>query len=288
MLAYIKLIRVHQWAKNTFIFVPIFFAGQAFKWDHYPNLIQGFFAFSFMASAIYILNDYRDREVDRLHPKKRFRPLASGAANVYVSFALLGALLASSLFIAFSLDRNFLILLSIYGLMNVAYTFGLKNLSIVDIFIVASGFLFRIYSGSVLSGVQISHWLAIMVMLLSLLLALAKRRDDLVLGKDGAVVRKSSRNYNVEFINACLAIFAGIIIVAYIMYTVSPEVTQRLNTQWLFGTTIFVIAGVMRYLQITFVSENSGSPTAILLKDKFIILTLLGWIVSFYLIIYIH
>ena len=109
-----------------------------------------------------------------------------------------------------------------------------------------------------------------------------------MLGKDGAVVRKSSRNYNVEFINACLAIFAGIIIVAYIMYTVSPEVTQRLNTQWLFGTTIFVIAGVMRYLQITFVSENSGSPTAILLKDKFIILTLLGWIVSFYLIIYFH
>jgi hypothetical protein len=126
-----------------------------------------------------------------------------------------------------------------------------------------------------------------MIMLLSLFLALAKRRDDLVIGKGKSVVRKSSKQYNLEFVNSCLTLFSGVIIVCYIMYTVSPEVTERLKSQWLFTTTIFVIAGVMRYLQITFVEEDSGSPTSILLKDRFIVITLAGWILSFYVIIYL-
>jgi len=287
MLAYFKLIRVKHWVKNLFIFIPLFFAGQVFDLALYSRLIPGFFAFSFIASAIYILNDYRDREVDRLHPKKKLRPLASGKANLTVSLFLMGFLILVGLSAAWYLDRAFFAVLSVYLAINIAYTYGLKNISILDIFLVASGFLFRVYSGGILIGVGISHWLAIMIMLLSLFLALAKRRDDLVIGQNGGVLRKSSRNYNLVFINSCLTLFAGIIIVAYIMYTVSPEVTSRLNTEWLFATTAFVIAGLMRYLQITFVEENSGSPTSLLLRDKFLILTLLAWIITFYLIIYI-
>jgi len=288
MLAYFKLIRVKHWVKNLFIFIPLFFAGQVFTLDLYARLIPGFFAFSFVASAIYILNDYKDREVDRLHPKKKLRPLASGDANLTVSLILMSFLILGGLTLAWSLNPAFFAVLSIYLVINIAYTYGLKNVAILDIFLVASGFLFRVYSGGILVDVAISHWLAIMIMLLSLFLALAKRRDDLVIGKNGGgVLRKSSRNYNLVFINSCLTLFAGIIIVAYIMYTVSPEVTERLKTEWLFATTVFVVAGLMRYLQITFVEEDSGSPTSLLLRDKFLIVTLLAWIISFYLIIYI-
>lgn len=287
MLAYLKLIRLKHWVKNLFIFIPLFFAGQAFEHALYFRLISGFFAFSFIASAIYILNDYKDREVDRLHPKKKLRPLASGEANLTVSLFLMTFLIVTGLTLARFLDSGFFVLLAVYLVINIAYTYGLKNIAILDIFLVASGFLFRVYSGGILIDVAISHWLAIMIMLLSLFLALAKRRDDLVISQNGGVLRKSSRNYNLVFINSCLTLFAGIIIVAYIMYTVSPDVTERLNTEWLFATTVFVVAGLMRYLQITFVEENSGSPTSLLFRDKFLIVTLLAWIISFYLIIYI-
>ena len=287
MLAYLQLIRPKDWTKNLFIMVPPFFAGQFLQFHLYPSLLLGFVAFSMGASAIYILNDYLDRETDRLHPTKKNRPLASGKAKVSVSLALMIVLFFSSLLLAYSLSREFFFLLLTYQIANLAYSAGLKNIAILDIILVASGFLFRIYSGSILSHVPTSHWLALMVMLLSLFLALAKRRDDLVISKDKTTLRKSTQNYNLEFINSCLTLFAGIIIVCYIMYTVSPEVTERLKSQWLFTTTIFVIAGVMRYLQITFVEDNSGSPTSILIKDRFILITLAGWIASFYAIIYI-
>ncbi len=288
MLVYLKLIRPKQWVKNLFVFVPLFFSGHFFEFELYPRLILGFLSFSMAASAIYILNDYKDREVDRLHPTKKDRPLASGKAKASVSLALMLILETIALVTGFILDSSFFSILLIYLAINISYSFGLNKIAILDIILVASGFLFRVYAGSILSEIPTSHWLALMVMLLSLFLALAKRRDDLVIGKDKKVLRTSSRQYNLEFINSCLTLFAGVILVCYIMYSVSPEVTERLNTQWLFTTTIFVIAGIMRYLQITFVEGDSGSPTSILLKDRFLLITLLGWIASFYLILYIR
>lgn len=288
MLIYLKLIRLKQWIKNLFIFVPAFFAGDFLHFALYPKLLLGFLSFSLTASAIYIFNDYRDREVDRQHPVKRFRPLASGEANVTVSLVLEVVLLISGVAIAYFLDTSFLLLLISYIIINISYTIDLKNISILDIFLVASGFIIRVYAGGVLANVEISHWLVLMIMLLSLFLALSKRRDDIVLGKNGTALRKSSTSYNLEFINSCLSIFSGVIIVAYIMYTVSPEITERLHSEWLFLTTIFVIAGIMRYLQITFVEEKSGSPNDVLLKDRFILITIIGWIISFYVIIYLR
>jgi len=167
------------------------------------------------------------------------------------------------------------------------YSFGLKHIAILDLFIVSFGFLIRVYSGGALAQVGISHWLSIMILLLALFLIIAKRRDDIVIETEtGEVMRKVSKSYNLEFINSCLTLLSAVVIVAYIMYTVSPEVTQRFNSEYLFVTTIFVIAGIMRYLQITFVEQNSGSPTSILFKDKFLAITIVGWIISFYVIIY--
>lgn len=283
----LKLIRPAHWIKNLFLLIPTFFAGSIFQVERLEIIILGIIAFSLIASAVYILNDLKDIEVDRIHPLKKDRPLASGAVSRSTATVLLVIFTASGLLLSYLLNPVFLILLSIYLVLNIAYSFGLKNIPIVDLFIVSLGFLIRIHSGGILSGVEVSHWLSIMVLLLSLFLVLAKRRDDLVLqATSHSVIRKTSSSYNLEFINACLTIFAAVIVVSYIMYTVSAEVIAHFNSSYLFTTTVFVIAGIMRYLQITMVEQNSGSPTSILVKDKFILITILLWIISFYIIIY--
>lgn len=286
-MVYFHLFRINHWVKNFFIFIPVFFAGQAFNFNQYFDLVIGFLSFSLIASSVYIFNDLCDYKTDRLHPKKKQRPIASSKISLSQSKLLFVILIAAGLSIAYVLNVSFFILCSLYLIINIFYSLGLKNLSILDIFFVATGFLIRIYCGGIISNIHVSHWLAIMVLLLSLFLALAKRRDDIVVSVSTGDIRKSAKNYNLEFINSCLSIFAGVIIVAYILYTLSPEVTERFNTDWLFLTSLFVIAGIMRYLQITYVEENSGSPTAIFFKDKFIIGTLIGWIISFYVIIYL-
>jgi decaprenyl-phosphate phosphoribosyltransferase len=283
----VKLIRPKHWIKNLFLLIPVFFAGSLFQIERIEILGLGIIAFCLVASAVYIINDLKDIEVDRIHPLKKERPLASGAVSKSKATVLLVVLILVGLSLSYWLNPIFFYLICIYLVLNVTYSFGLKNISIVDLFIVSLGFLIRIYSGGILAGVEVSHWLAIMILLLSLFLVLAKRRDDIVLqAKSQAVIRKTSSSYNLEFINACLTIFAAVIVVSYIMYTVSPEVVDRFNSPYLFATTPFVIAGIMRYLQITIVEMNSGSPTSILVKDKFILTTIILWIIAFYLIIY--
>lgn len=287
MLPILKLIRPTHWIKNLFLLIPLFFAGSIFHVESLEIITLGIIAFNLIASAVYIINDLADIEVDRIHPLKKERPLASGAVSRPTAIILLVIFLLSGLLLSYLLNPTFFILLNCYLVLNIAYSFGLKNIAIVDLFIVSLGFLLRIYSGGVLSGVEVSHWLSIMVLLLSLFLVLAKRRDDLVLQiSTHSIIRKTSSSYNLEFINACLTIFAAVIVVSYIMYTVSAEVIEHFNSPYLFTTTLFVIAGIMRYLQIVMVEQNSGSPTSILVKDKFIIITILLWIISFYLIIY--
>jgi 4-hydroxybenzoate polyprenyltransferase len=284
----IKLLRPRHWIKNTFIFIPTFFAGSIFDFDALAKLAEGFFAFSFIASGVYIINDINDRHIDRLHPQKKKRPLASGEITVSNAVILLIVVLIAGFTIGYLIELAFLYLLIAYLLLNVGYSFGLKNIAILDLFIVASGFLMRVYGGGIITDLPISHWLSIMVLLLALFLVIAKRRDDIVISTStGEAVRKTSKSYNLEFINSCLTLLSAVIIVAYIMYTVSPEITGKFNSDYLFITTIFVIAGMMRYLQITFVEQKSGSPTSIFLRDRFIIVTVLGWIVSFYFLIYL-
>lgn len=284
---FLELIRIRQWVKNLFLAIPTFFAGTILNIDILTVLFSGILSFSLVASGIYILNDYRDKETDRIHPKKKFRPLASGVINPSVALLIAVISLCVGLGIAALLNQNFFFLLLIYLIINIAYTSGLKNISILDLLLVSIGFIIRIYAGGVLTNVPISHWLAIMVFLLALFLVVAKRKDDLVVQEAiGEQVRKASSFYNTEFVNSVITLLSATILVAYMMYTLSAEVTQRLGSEYLFTTTIFVVAGIMRYLQIIFVEKRSGSPTEIFLKDKFIMLTILGWIISFYFLIY--
>ena len=285
----IKLLRIKHWVKNLFLFIPVFFAGDLFSTDNLLHLTYGFFSFSFVASAVYIINDYRDVENDRLHPENRKRPLASGEVSPRMAISLLLTLVTSSFIIAYFLGADFLFIVLAYFIINIGYSFGLKYFSILDIFIVASGFLLRTLAGAQITAVPVSQWLIIMVFLLAVFLGLAKRRDDILMNiRSGKVIRKSTQHYNLDFANSCLTMLSAVILVAYIMYTLSDEVTSRLNSDLVYVTSIFVMAGIMRYLQITLVENNSGSPTKILYSDLFIKITLLGWIVTFYIIIYLH
>lgn len=286
-MAYLKLLRPKDWAKNLFLFIPLFFSGQFFNWNAYPILFLGFVAFSCIASSIYIINDYRDIEDDKKHPEKSKRPLASGAVTKSASIIICILLLIAGFSMAYFIREKFLFVLTIYFLLNLAYSFGLKNIPILDIIILSVGFVLRIKGGAVIAHIGLSEWLNIMVFLLALFMAIGKRRDDVLLklssGKD---MRKAIKGYNLEFLNVVLALVCSVIVVAYFMYTMSPEVLQRLGTYRLYYTCLFVLAGILRYLQIIFVQSASGSPTKILYKDRFIQISLLLWIASFIIIIY--
>jgi decaprenyl-phosphate phosphoribosyltransferase len=297
-LAYLKLLRPKDWAKNLFLFIPIFFAGELRNWNIYPYLLLGFIAFSFVASSIYIINDYRDIEDDRKHPVKFKRPLASGAVSKSAAVILCILLLLAGFGVSFFLGYKFLLVIGIYFLLNLGYSFGLKNIPILDIIIVAAGFVLRVKGGAVIADLPVSEWLNIMIFLLALFMAIGKRRDDVLLKlSSGTDMRKAIKGYNLEFLNVILALVCAVIIVAYFMYTMSPEVKERIanmgggkqgigNAYRLYYTCLFVLAGIMRYLQIIFVQAASGSPTKILYKDRFIQATLVLWIASFYFIIY--
>ena len=286
-MAYLQLLRPRDWAKNLFLFIPIFFSGTLFDRSIYPKLFLGFIAFCFIASSIYIINDYRDIEDDKKHPTKLKRPLAAGTVSKNAAIAICILLIAGGFAISYFIKEKFLFVISIYFFINLVYSFGLKNIPILDIIILAIGFVLRIKGGAVIAHIGVSEWLNIMIFLLALFMAIGKRRDDVLLKlSSGTDMRKSIKGYNLELLNVILALICAVIVVAYFMYTMSPEVLKRLGTYRLYYTCLFVLAGILRYLQIIFVQASSGSPTKILYKDRFIQIVLILWILSFYLIIY--
>ena len=287
MMDFFKLIRVHQWVKNLFMLLPLFFAGKLFEYDLLENVLFGVLCFSLSASAVYILNDYKDIESDRQHPSKKNRPLASG--KISPTLALLAALLllAAGFTGAWFLSLRFFVILAAYFLMNVAYTFKLKHIAVLDTTIIATGFVLRVMAGGAVAHIPISHWIVLMTFLLALLLGFAKRRDDvLIYMESGQKMRKSIDGYNLDFINLSMVMMAGVIIVAYMMYVLSDEVVNHWKTDSLYITAFPVIMGVLRYLQLTFVKGKTGNPTKILFTDWVIQVVLAGWVALFFLIIY--
>jgi len=283
---YIILLRPHQYLKNLFVFAPLFFGGKMLQGDPLLATMLAFAAFSLAASSVYILNDYKDTEEDRAHPVKKFRPLASGEVSVEAAFILMVVLLLAGMGLAFLQNINLFAIICGYVLLNVLYSLRLKHLSLVDVFIIALGFVLRIYAGAAVTGIPLSVWIVLMTFLLALFLALAKRRDDILLAGQRRSVRKNIDGYTIELANSAMTIMASVIMVSYIMYTVSADVISKFHTDYLYTTAIFVLFGILRYLQITFVEHKSGSPTMILLKDRLLQYTLVAWIFSFVIMIY--
>lgn len=283
----LKLIRPHQHIKNIFIILPLFFAGQITRPELFTNALIAFVSFSISASAVYILNDYLDIEDDRKHPAKKDRPLASGLISKKEGFFLIGLFSSIGLAIMATQSIQALTVLLLYIVLNIGYSFYLKHIAILDIAIISIGFVLRLFVGAIVTEISLSKWIVIMTFLLALFLALAKRRDDVIhFVTTGKKMRKAIDGYNLQFIDGAMMIMASVVIVSYILYTTSLEVIQRINNEYLYLTSFFVIIGVLRYLQISFVENNSGSPTKVLLKDKAMTINICAWGCSFVYLIY--
>jgi 4-hydroxybenzoate polyprenyltransferase len=287
MWRYFQLIRIQQWIKNTFLFIPLFFAGKIYQLSFYPDLILGFLSFSLVASSIYIINDLKDINEDKLHPKKRLRPLASGKIPKSSAYLTLSIFLILGVTIGYLVNKPFTEILILYFVLNLLYSLKLKEKAVIDILIVALGFNLRVLAGGYLSSTPVTEWLMVLIFLLALFIAIAKRRDDLVIVQNiGQHIRKASKNYNIIYLNTILVMVTSVTLVAYLMYTLSADTMERFHTSNLYLTSFFVVAGLLRYLQITLVFNDSGSPTKILYRDFYLKLVIIMWILSFYFIIY--
>lgn len=292
ILSYIRLMRISQWTKNLFVFLPVFFDRRIFDTDVLGATLAAFFGFSLVSGAVYCFNDLHDREEDRLHPVKCRRPVASGRVSVAEGLILMVVLLVAGMLVAYrwgGTHAGYLCgVLAGYFFLNLFYTFGLKRFALLDVLIIAVGFVLRLLAGGIASGIRLSGWIVVMTFLLSLFLILAKRRDDVVLAAKGITVRKSVRYYNLDFLNSVLSVLSAVILSAYLMYTLSPEVMEQYGCDYLYLTAVFVVAGILRYLQLTLVFHKSGNPVDILLKDRFTQVCVAGWLLSFGLIIYVQ
>ena len=288
--AIITLLRPHQWLKNVFIFLPLFFDRRLMDLDYMKPAFIAFFAYCLAASGIYCFNDIYDVEADRIHPKKCSRPVANGAISIPIAYSIMAICFILSISILSIGEGSLfeLLILLFYIIINIAYCIKLKHIAIVDVFIISLGFVLRVLMGGFSTGIYLSHWIILMTFLLALFLAFAKRRDDVVIFEESGVkTRKNINRYNVEFMNQTIGIVAGITMICYIMYTVSPEVMDRFGSKNLYLTSFFVLAGMIRYLQVTIVDLRSGSPTNILIHDRFIQVCILGWVAMFFVIIYV-
>ncbi|CAM3278459.1 UbiA prenyltransferase family protein [Empedobacter stercoris] len=288
MTHYLKLIRVNQWVKNLFVFLPLFFSGNLFNIDLLIESFYGFLIFSFVASSIYIINDYVDIEKDRKHPEKKNRPLASGKISKQNAFILFLVLLVLTCFLLWTFGTlQVAILVGIYFLMNIAYSFKLKQVAILDVMIIAFGFLLRVFVGGYMTGILVSDWTILLVFDLALILALGKRRGELINADLQGVTRKSLDGYNLNFLNSALAITCTVAVICYMMFILSPE-TQSKFHHYIIYTFVFVFAAVLRYLQQTFVYAKTESPTKLIFKDHFIQLLIVLWGISYVLLIYFN
>ena len=289
----IQLTRPQQWLKNVFVMIPMFFGGSLLDTSDIKSSLTTFFAFSFIASSIYCFNDIIDVEADRRHPVKCKRPIASGAISMVQARLLMLFMLVCSLATLLLLDTMTHTLtvgavLVIYYVMNLLYCSKLKQYAIVDVCIIAFGFVLRVLAGSYATDIVPSKWLVLMTFLLTLFLSFSKRRDDVLrMNETGEAPRKNTTRYNLTFINQAITITASVTLVCYIMYTVSPEVVSRFHSDLLYLTSVFVLLGLLRYIQLTVVDQKSGDPTKMMLKDRFTQCVVLMWAMAFLVLIYI-
>jgi 4-hydroxybenzoate polyprenyltransferase len=272
--------------------MPVFFGGQLLNAAALLPSVAAVAAFCLAAGSVYCLNDIFDAKADMAHPEKCTRPVASGLISRNAAYAIAVVCLLLSMaalyFFGGSARLAVMAFILVYYLMNIAYCLKLKQYAIIDVVIVSIGFVLRVWAGGIAAGIRPSEWIVIMTFLLALFLAFAKRRDDVVRYQNtGVSHREHIAQYNLEFMNQVITVIAAITMVAYIMYTLSPDVIEYFNSRHLYITAIFVLMGIIRYLQISIVDLKSGSPEKILLRDRFIQCCIAGWIGLFLFIIYI-
>jgi 4-hydroxybenzoate polyprenyltransferase len=277
----IKLLRPHQWIKNGFVFVGLLFGHAWHDPAKVTMALAAFAAFCLLASAVYVMNDLADREQDRLHPDKRHRPLASGAIGTGAAIALGLACLLGGLALAFTVAGKAPWIFVAYLLLNAAYSAGLKHVVILDVFIIAAGFMLRLLAGTHGIDIAPSHWLLLCGLMLTLFLGFAKRRAELgALMENSGGHRRVLEHYSEAMLEQFLTMTAVGTVVTYSLYTVSAETVAQHGTTYLMATVPFVLYGVLRYLYLLHRHGGGGDPARELFRDGHLLAALAGWLAT--------
>lgn len=276
-----RLMRPHQWTKNLVVFAALLFSQHLFQPGDLALTLVALAAFCAISSFGYVINDIADREADLRHPEKRDRPLARGDLEVAEATGLGVALAAVGMMLSLALGRNFVMVVLLYVSLQSAYTLFLKRLVIVDVITIAIAFVLRAFAGGVAIKVEVSPWLVFITFVLALLIALARRRHELIALGDAAESHRSALGqYNVTFIDQMISIAAAATLVGYMIYTASPEVEHKLGTNYLYLTVPFVVLGVLRYLYLLSEHDEGGDPTRLLFKDRTLLLAVVLWVAT--------
>ena len=282
----LRLMRPHQWVKNVFVFTGLLF-GHAW---HDPNLVSRvvltFLAFCLVSSAVYVFNDIVDLEQDRLHPKKRFRPLAAGQVGTSAAMILAAVLAMPGFALAYGTSPTVLIILLGYALMNFAYSLRLKHVVILDVFIIATGFMLRILAGTLGVGIPPSQWLLLCGLMVTLFLGFTKRRAEIIaLVEDKAAHRKVLEHYSPVLLDKMIGITAAGLIMSYSLYTMNADTIRIHGTANLIYTVPFVMYGVFRYIYLLHHQSRGGDPSHDLVRDPHLFVVVGAWLVTTILLI---
>lgn len=280
-------LRPKHWIKNAFVLAPLVFAGRLSDPDSVVRAAVALAVFCALSSSVYLLNDVADREADRLHPKKRFRPIAAGDLGATPAVFLASALALGSLASALVLSPMLAAVSALYLAQNLAYSFALKRVVILDVMLVASGFLLRAWAGAVAVGVAISEWLVLCTGLLALFLGFVKRRQEIASAPVATEQRPILREYSLPFLDQMIAVVTGSVVTAYALYAFSEEVATKLGTRHLGLTIPFVLFGIFRYLYLVHLRGEGENPTALVLADRPLLLNVLLWGGAVGLVLYV-
>ncbi|MFN3872681.1 MAG: decaprenyl-phosphate phosphoribosyltransferase [Ignavibacterium sp.] len=284
---YLKLIRVPQWIKNFFVFVPLLFSLHLFDKDYFLLSLKAFIVFSLASSFVYVVNDIIDIEADRAHPKKKNRPLASGKISKSSALILAAVLLVVVLSSYFFFNYQFVSFLYAFLILNVLYSFYLKHIVILDIFSIAAGFSIRVLAGAAVIDVPVSSWLILTTMFISLFLGVMKRHSELVqIADNNKTTRKVLAEYSTNFTNQMATVAASGVIICYALYTVSQRTVSVFNTENLIYTTPFVVFGIFRYMYLEYQNNQGENTTQVMMTDVPMILTVISYAIVTVLIIY--
>lgn len=288
MFSIIKLIRIKQWIKNLFLFAPLVFSQHLFEAEYFSRVLIGFITFCFLSSVVYILNDIVDVESDRSHPIKKYRPIASGEVKVFTAIIFAVILLFLVVVSAVNQNTKFNLALLFYLGINIAYTYKLKNVVLLDIFSIAFGFMIRIIAGAWIVDIEISNWLILCTLFLSLFLAITKRRSEIQLIEEQGInqTRKVLSDYSINFADQMATVVASGAVISYALYTVSERTINTFHSENLIFTTPFVVFGIFRYLFLVHKKNLGENPTMVVTTDLPMIINILIWIGSAILIIY--
>jgi 4-hydroxybenzoate polyprenyltransferase len=285
-LALLQALRAQQWIKNLFIFAPLLFSENLTNKPLLLLTVRAFVAFCLISSAQYVFNDIKDLEEDRSHPVKCRRPLASGRMTIGAAIALLVGMGAGGMLVAATINLPFFLIAAGYFVLQVLYTVWLKHIVILDVFIIAAGFLIRVVAGGLAIGVEVSSWLLICTILLSLFLALGKRRYELtLLQEDAANHRPILKEYNTYLLDQMISVVTASTFVAYCLYTISAETVEKFGTKNLIFTVPFVLYGIFRYLYLIHQKAEGGTPEALVIRDKPLLIDIFLWVLSAALIL---